>query len=352
MPEADVETSRPFRPFPALSNRFVEGQEFLSTRAPDTPVTKERITMCSEEEYHSARKRLLDLACLYSEWYIWLADYCRKNADGTSDVPGFTLQAHELQTLGVDEDELLSRLMAGDTADPFVRGALSFDYIDADGSLCSAAPGNSLEAVHLERLLLRPDPQYLPVSVFLHALKQSCLVFRIPYTDLLFRYRGYLCEDPVRTARILCSYRDDIGQFLKELRSWHHSCGAFLKYITPPEKLTGGGPGNFAADSPLSVEEVAPLICPGYIHALEEHDPRLRILIPRTAIARILGVTTKTLYRWELAGKAVNGLPWPKPECHKGRYAMYYLPLYLQAMQGLVPRYSDIGPARQTQDEG
>jgi hypothetical protein len=299
---------------------------------------------CRETEEH---RRLQTLLSLYFQGQVWVADWCRetsRNASPPGEIPGFIIHGTELDDMTLDREDLLARMMAGETENPWVRSAQAYDYRRPDGTVATASPGIAIDGVRVERLRIKPHPRFLPYMPFIRILQDACVSFGRNYRSILFQYRGCLCEDPLRLVWLFRTFEPEQCVILQALREWYAcACGCVEKWVPTGMQTIDAEP------DPPPIKPAEPL-SPGFadLSAPFAHDfldlgvtdPRILCLkLTRHKMAEFLHCSDRTLRRWESIGEAPGGLPWPRPERVGGNVTLYDVARYWKTIRELLPRH-------------
>ena len=308
---------------------------------------------CAEE-----RRRLGVLLSLYFQALLWIADWCRQTTDGVpaKDVYGFVIHGAELDDLKVDREELLSHMATGSTH-PWVRSTQAYDYVRPDGSVESAVPGKAVDGLRVERVQIKPYPKHLPYSQFMSVFCEVCAYFGRDYRDVLFRYRGCLCEDPLRLVRIFRGFECERCVVMQAIQEWYACICQQLPQWTPAgeSEAAGAAPDRPPSELPPPPCETCPPPPPppdGDPFDLGITDPRiLSLKLTRPKMAEFLNCSVRTLRRWEQAGEAPGGWPWPRPEKVGGNLVLYDVARYWDTIRKLQPRLRDLERDGQLREE-
>jgi len=290
----------------------------------------------------SAEQRLLGMMHLGFDYASWLLSWYRAYMSGFVSPRGMSISRIEFEGMGIDSEELLSLLIAGDMEDEWVEAASSYDYLEESGRTRCALPGTDINGVRFLQIQLKPEPFAFSYARFLIALRSFCENARCDYRDFLFPHYKRPCEDPERFLNGLLNYECDPVLVARELE---------IGRIRAEERVRLLFPHPLPAAFSTSIAEVLSLFQPQNIHALRKDDPRIQRTIRRPVMARLTGRTADTIRKWDQKGVSVGDIIWPQPRRSLTDLPEYFLPDYLDALQQLIPRIRNRERDRQLRDE-
>lgn len=314
-------------------------------------ITHEPAEQChakaDEKKHIDGWQRLQTIVALNFDYFSWLLFYgrCVAESGNASGIAGLTLSRHELFCLGIDCEELLAQLIAGDCASSWPQIIEKFDYLTFEEEQMSAAPAEPCAAAKLLRVHQKPLVDAFPHALLINILYRLCQRYQCSCRDFLPPYYGRPCEDPQRFARSLMSGECDPRLAARELDLWRLRVNERVRILSERE-----APPDTCLGEPASDRELLLLLSPENIHALQESDPRIQREIPRPLLAKIIRRSCRTIRRWETCGTAGEIL-WPSPRRINENAVHYFLPFYLSTIKQLVPRPRDPERDRQLRDE-
>lgn len=295
--------------------------------------------------------RLQGLVNLHFDYASWLLYYCRQILLGAPDfsLNGMSVSRSELELLGLDSEELLSQLIAGDVGSPWVQGAKSLDYLDDGGRERSATPLSDIMAMQLVRIHLKANITAFPYPQLLNTLRSLCQKLEFRHKDFLIPHYGCPCEDPLRLAQSLLNRECEPLQVARELDIWRLRATERLHIACEPFRLAEEQ--IRLPVEPLTEKGLLPLFLPQNIHSLRTDDQRIQCTVRRLVMARLTGRTPDAIRNWDQRGVSVADIPWPKLKRSVTGRPEYFLPDYLEALQQVIPRFRDRSRDRQLREE-
>ena len=253
-------------------------------------------------------------------WLIGFTEALRsgKNAD---EIEGLILYASDFDAIRVPIVPIVACLAQGSDQNlmmVFWGGALQrIAYIDERGVTGHCYPGEPLpDGAVFDHAELNPDPKWLPFADIVSGMRYTARSIGLPVEKLLFQFRGAVIRDATTLFNMLLHRPAAARRARAALDQWRDAAFAMV-----------------AGRIPRIAAEAAGIPFP----------PELRgNILPRVRLAYILGRVSRTLIRWDRAGRVPKGLPWKPGVTISGNVVVYDLENNWTAITALLGRTRDL----------